>query len=1475
MAEQTSRLVIEISSEQAKKNAEDLSKELVKIFTGGEKASDSTSKLGKTIQVTSNITQNFNTTVNNTTKAVEKQTQELAKQEKQVNQNIVAVKELAKFIAGYISISKGIALADGYTQMAARIRNATTSAQEYNLVQERLLVTANTTFRALSEAQEVYLSLSGGMKSLGYNTKQTLDLSDSLSFAFTANATRADQAQSAMDALAKSMAKGKIDADAWISIVTGADNIIADMAKTTGKTEAEIRQLGASGKASLEDLIRTLVATREQNEALANNMENSFKDGLTKLINETTVFLGKLNETTKLTGNLAAGLGFLGEHVDKIAVLGGVAASIYGGRLVAAFTATAVKAGWTTAAIIAEKTATVELAGVEALRARQNASLAAQELRMAQLALVNAKNKDAQALATQRLAAAEIAYAASVKESTIATAQYTLAQDALNKAQSLGSKLLTLVGGPIGALTLGVTALAAGYSYLTSESDTATNSLDIQKQTVKELAEEYSKMSMNKLISEIDVLHDKAQKAKNESNDALNKAYSVAPVVGDFGTEKQREQNKLLTDTIDKLKAGSIDAAKALGELRKGGFSDKQIETARRAFAAYEDNDSVLRLVNSQISLATSYLDKASGAYETTTDKIADLTKQSNYLNESYTKSKTDINTVAQSLLQVGENSGASAQQLKIANNALDSYSKGSITATQLAQIFQKNLPIPQESINSFIAQSKQSDAYKTTMVGVNAELKKQNDFRDAYLKQHQGILTAEQKETEEKNKQVTAQEKLNKLQETYAQKNLDTDFELINIKSHGLDMGKALAEFYEANKISKTRSLTNDEWAVFQKYFNKIQERKKLEDDITESKRSQTKEAEKQQKLAEKQLVALAGNNEQTRNMLRVYQAFRNTGLGDKQARVMTAQVGRENDFRSSAMFGSHGDFNNGYTNTGFISWQKGRSANLMKFLQGQGVLDKNGKIQQNQDALDAMAKFLMQEVASTNGYKASKNALANDSLSYRELEKIIGQNLIGWDYNGNGKLGKTNASKHLAKQDGYYNQLSKLLGSDPENALSSTKMWAKFEDEAYKARAKTEEEIKQLQAKYDTEAIQRSKARDEEISKATILGQTQLIPKIKERYDAQDKLAQLQIDSDLNGWKWNENQKLVYTYQTNKLRLDAEGKLGEDIKDLAKKNLDEQMLYETQKRLQASSLGIGQIQLDAHSYLRQKQDPNGFQQDQLDSETIKKYRELQLQYSSQRGDIFTLVNDENVRNQQLLDAHKQFLEAKKALDDEYFLKQQDLAVTFQNDQFGMYNQLLSQAGSVWGSMTQMIKDSAGESSAAYKAMFLAQQAIAIGQAIINTEVGATAALKTDPTGFMSMMTRGLGYASVGLIASQTIQGMAHNGIDNIPREGTWLLDGGERVLNPKQNQDLTNYLSSRRERQQFEAINEVKSNSDVISAPVTVYVTIQRDGSSEVKSEGASKELGNIIGNGIRKIIQQECNQGGIIDKEFRKRR
>lgn len=50
---------------------------------------------------------------------------------------------------------------------------------------------------------------------------------------------------------------------------------------------------------------------------------------------------------------------------------------------------------------------------------------------------------------------------------------------------------------------------------------------------------------------------------------------------------------------------------------------------------------------------------------------------------------------------------------------------------------------------------------------------------------------------------------------------------------------------------------------------------------------------------------------------------------------------------------------------------------------------------------------------------------------------------------------------------------------------------------------------------------------------------------------------------------------------------------------------------------------------------------------------------------------------------------------------------------------------------------------------------------------------------------------------AQVNRIAS-TSAGIAHGGLDYVPKEQTYLLDRGERVLSPRQNRDLTSFLDS-----------------------------------------------------------------------------
>ncbi|MGS6734760.1 tape measure protein, partial [Acinetobacter baumannii] len=678
-----------------------------------------------------------------------------------------------------------------------------------------------------------------------------------------------------------------------------------------------------------------------------------------------------------------------------------------------------------------------------------------------------------------------------------------------------------------------------------------------------------------------------------------------------------------------------------------------------------------------------------------------------------------------------------------------------------------------------------------------------------------QNAAIQHQKQADALGNTATEAEKATKALQDYQAKQKDSVIDSI-YKSGWLDKGYTVAQANAILELQKAKGmsaiLSKDEIDSALRNLKIIEEQQEREDKLTEAKRKQTKEAAKQ-------AVLLAGNNEQARNMLRVYQSFRNAGLGDKQARVMTAQVGRETDFRNEAMFGSHKDANNGYTNTGFLSWQKSRSTKLMQSLQGQGVLDKNGKIQQTQDALDAMAKHAVQEAITDKSYSKSKAALLNDDLDYRSLERIVAKNFVGWDYDGK-KLGKAKASQHLAKQDSYYNQLSKILGDNPEAASKAIGDLSKFEDEAYKARAKTLEEVKQLQATYDSETVARSKKREEEINKATILGQSNLIPKINERYDAEDKLSQKQFDFEVNGYKWTEEQKLDYTYETNSLRLVAEGKLSEDQRKVVLDGLKLQKqqelgllkLAQEQRLFQAEQFMLGEMERIKKRYAleydeiskitdleERRRRMSAFQADFIrngvGNPTIDQYdtssqflkstnytkpKQTNMQvldedyaqtYQKLKDNLAAVLESEKASYQERLEAERVFKEARQQMDNEYHLKAIDARKADHDSQLQLYSQMISSASSTWGGLTQIVKDARGENSRSFKAMFIAQQSFAIASAIISAHLAATQVAADATIPFFgakiaaSTAMLAMGYANAGLIAGQTIAGFANGG--------------------------------------------------------------------------------------------------------------
>lgn len=143
-------------------------------------------------------------------------------------------------------------------------------------------------------------------------------------------------------------------------------------------------------------------------------------------------------------------------------------------------------------------------------------------------------------------------------------------------------------------------------------------------------------------------------------------------------------------------------------------------------------------------------------------------------------------------------------------------------------------------------------------------------------------------------------------------------------------------------------------------------------------------------------------------------------------------------------------------------------------------------------------------------------------------------------------------------------------------------------------------------------------------------------------------------------------------------------------------------------------------------------------------------------------------------------------------------------------------------------------------ENSKAMKMAFEAHKAFSIGQATVNMYTAATAAWN-DPSNVTTgqkMAAAALAVAqnmgSIANIKSTNVSGMAHDGIDNIPREGTWLLDKGERVVDQRTNGDLKDFLAAQRSgggnSQPIEVNAPLNINGNVNSSDKMVMDAIKR---------------------------------------------
>ncbi|HAV5515694.1 TPA: phage tail tape measure protein [Acinetobacter baumannii] len=1380
---QESRLVIVIDSQNAERNAKALAAEMSKITEKGDSATRTSEELGKQIKVTNNIVQNFNTTVNNSSYVVNKTaeatkqatqqaqkygqeikttTQELDKQEKSARSYSTAIKSLAGYMAGLVTINAAINNMDTYTGLQNRLKLVTNNQAELNKATEDTFQIAQKTYSAWDSVLQVYQRFSDNAKTLNLTMDDTARLTETVSKAVAISGASAEAADAALVQFGQALASGTLRGEELNSVMEQTPALAKAIAQGMGITVGQLRSVAAEGKITSQEIVKALKNVQDDVDALFAKTDITIGQSLTLLNNEITKFVGEAGKGSGAAQVLAGSVQTLASNLDLIA----------DGALV-------VGIGYITRAILM-KSAAVKEGMASTLASRQASVLNAQAeyaeatatLNAAKAHLANVRATNAETQAKFGATAAATRYAQAQAAVTAATNVQTAAQTRLSAASSLvgsiGSRALGLIGGPIGAITLGVSALAATYTYFKGKAEEANRTLAEQAEVANRTAEELKGLkgeAKTKAINDLTT----AFKAQNEELKKTEMAVGSALIdIQNFG-----KGNVELTRISNEARLGTISYKEAMEQLAK----QKLPPSLRDA-----------------------------------------LQEQIDKYNEAY--DKADKTKTAIKLFGI---------EVTLTGN---------------------------KAQNAAIEQQKHAEAIKNT--------------------------------------KQAADEAQKSLQKLYADKLWDTQFvEIVMKKGFSESQANDLLKLWKDSVAKGLKAVDQEALKSLVDTWKSEESIKAITDARTDSIREQNKESKKRLKITQAEL-------EVAKRSAALIEA---SGLG---------KYAESKGIPSSVIAGLLAQESKGIrdakSHTGAIGYFQTtsgyRKQNNMSVADSYD-LEKSGKI-----AIDNIAKV----------YEKTGN-LAQAILSHNAGEAGAEQFIKTGKVSGS-KARNKEVSEYVGKVSRYSDIIAGGVGKGGLSEGDSDRAYG----EQIKARLELIKQGLNLQDQYESEQAKRTKARNEEINLALQTGQANLIPKIKERFDAEDQLAQKQFDFEVNGHEWTEKQKLEHTYETNSLRLVAEGKLTDEQRKIAIDSFKLQMkqeialseLAKEQRLFQAEQFMMAEMERIKKRYAleydeiskitdleERRRRMSAFQADFirngvgspltdkydtsgqfLKSMNYAKPQQTNMQvldedyaqtYQKLKDNLNAVLESEKASYQERLEAERVFKEARQQMEDEYHLKAIDARKADHDSQLQLYSQMLSSASSTWGNLTQIVKDARGENSRSYKAMFVAQQSFAIASAIISAHLAA-AQVMADPsaltlaqkTTYATMIT-GLGYANAGIIAGQTIAGFSDggytgNGLKHTPAGivhkgeivwsqedikrwgGVGLVEKMRKSANPEAflNNNASADSVMRRAMMSSNAFIESQKQSDIFNQPVQdTQIIYKGNRSVPIASSSASSDL------------------------------
>ena len=413
------------------------------------------------------------------------------------------------------SVMGFIRAADSMTELNARLRLVTSSSRELSAVQQSLFDMSQKSGTSIKANSEIYFGLARAGKTLGTTQQDLIRLTDGLSKASIVGGSSAESYRSAMIQLRQGLESGVLRGQELNSVMEQAPRVAQALAEGLGKTNGELRKMGADGGLVTEVTIPALLKGFKKIDEEFKSMPNTFGRGWQRIENSFLSLVDKINKTSGVTSALSESLTSLSSVMDSfsaegiatsleyVAVAGDALAFVLAGKVASAtlgfitgqYSAIVANAAKANSDLESARTSTIvaEQNILAARSAQERAAIvvasAERELIAANTGITSAERliaaQEAAALANRNLVASKSALVIAEEAATVAANAHTVAQErqtaAATRAGIVMGGLKTVFSALGGWITVAIGAIYLLVNAWNSVADAATNAVTAQK----------------------------------------------------------------------------------------------------------------------------------------------------------------------------------------------------------------------------------------------------------------------------------------------------------------------------------------------------------------------------------------------------------------------------------------------------------------------------------------------------------------------------------------------------------------------------------------------------------------------------------------------------------------------------------------------------------------------------------------------------------------------------------------------------------------------------------------------------------------------------------------------------------------------------------------------------------------------------------------------------------------------------------